>query len=339
MRISANRTILAVSIVIVAGFALTYNHDYRWIGHVLAGLATLGFLVGTVVCGLGLAGRLKRAPNPGRFRLHRKSGVALGFIATATFLYGLWIMLPQEKHFLETAHGWYGVIIVLLSLVQIIPGLTLRIRKSVKSLHRWTGYLLSGFVIVQTIIGTVMLPMFARSPPPPRFSLPWLAPMEESWRPDGIIGSREYYASRIVDNGNYEIHYRTDGRYLYVGLKAKTTGWVGVGIETGEGMQNAGIVFGYVSDGKAMVYDSFGVSRFEHLPDTRLGGTDDIVESGGKEEAGFTIIEFKMPIFTGDKYDIPLVTGVQKIIWAYGATDRPEKHVAQGRLEINFESR
>jgi len=339
VKTTANLTILVVTIAIISGFVFTYNHDYRWVSHVVAGVATLAFTVGTVFYGMVLSGRLKRTPNPRRFILHRKLGITLGFIAIATFSYGLWIMLPQGKHLFETAHGWLGLIIVILALVQIIPSLILRIREPIRGLHRWTGFILAGFVILQITLGIILLPMFARSPPPPRFSLPWLAPVEENWRPDGILGSNEYYASRIVDNGNYEVQYRTDGEYLYVGIKAKTTGWVGIGIETGEGMQNAGIVFGYVSEGEVIVSDEFGVSQVEHLPDSILGGTDDIIEFGGKEEAGFTIIELKFSIFTGDKYDVPLTPGIHSIIWAYGATDRPEKHLAQGRLEIDFEAK
>ncbi|MBI4188217.1 MAG: hypothetical protein HY529_03310 [Chloroflexi bacterium] len=79
----------------------------------------------------------------------------------------------------------------------------------------------------------------------------------------------------------------------------------------------------YVSDGKVIVEDSFGTGPGQHVPDNKLGGTDDILEFGGKEEEAFTIIEFKRPLKSEDKYDISLVQGIQTIIWAYGLSDDP----------------
>ncbi|MBI2909555.1 MAG: hypothetical protein HYX92_18085 [Chloroflexi bacterium] len=161
--------------------------------------------------------------------------------------------------------------------------------------------------------------------------------LDETWRPDGVIGPREYFITRALDEGNYEISYRTDGRYIYVGLKVKTSGWVGVGISAGEGMRNGDIVFAYVTDdGRAIVEDHFGVSATQHLPDIELGGTSDIVEFGGKEEGGYTIIEFKRPVASKDKFDISLVEGMQTLIWAYGVDDSPEKHVAMGYIDVRL---
>ncbi len=102
-------------------------------------------------------------------------------------------------------------------------------------------------------------------------------------------------------------------------------------------MQNADIVFAYVTgDGQAIVEDHFGVSRAGHLPDIKLGGTDDIIEFGGREEDGYTIVEFKRLIAPEDKYSIPLVEGIQTLIWAYGADDSPGMHVAQGYFEVRL---
>ncbi|MBI4334252.1 MAG: hypothetical protein HY673_23590 [Chloroflexi bacterium] len=341
MNISANRAIVIASIAVVAGFLLTSNRDYRWIGHLIAGLATAGFLAGTVACGTALAGRLKRPPGPGKFRLHRKLGIVVGVAASATFSYGLWVMLPQGKRLLDTVHGWFGIAIVTLAFFQIIPSLARRSRRRIRFIHRWTGYALTGLVLLQGALGALMSPVFTPSWQIARVTLPWLASMEEPWRPDGIISPREYYISRVVDDGNYEIHYRSDGVYIYVGLRARTTGWLGVGIEAGEGMgmENASIVFGYVNAGEVKVFDSFGAAKHRHAPDTELGGKDDVLESGGQEKDGFTVIEFKRLVNTGDKFDIALGVGVHSIIWAYGTNDDSPMHVARGRVEIDVRPR
>ena len=227
------------------------------------------------------------------------------------------------------------LLIVALSMVQIIAGLSLR-RDLMKSVHHWNGYILAGLIVFQVAFGVLSSPLFTSTGEYPRYTVRWLTLLDETWRPDGTIGPREYFFTRVLDEGNYEMSYRTDGESIYVGLKVKTTGWVGVGISAGDGMRDADFVFAYVSDGKAIVDDSFGTGNYSHLPDTELGGTDDILESGGKEEEGVTVIEFKRPMITEDKYDIPLVGSVQTIMWAYGLHDNEEIHIAAGFIEINI---
>jgi len=105
-------------------------------------------------------------------------------------------------------------------------------------------------------------------------------------------------------------------------MKAKTGGYVSVAVQPGSRMKDADMVLGFVKDGETTVYDLFSTGDFgPHPPDTNLGGTDDILEFAGKEEGGFTTIEFKRAMDTGDKYDKPLVRGANKIIWAYGSSD------------------
>jgi len=74
-----------------------------------------------------------------------------------------------------------------------------------------------------------------------------------------------------------------------------------------------------------------------HPPDTELGVTNDILEFGGSEEDGFTTIEFKRALDTGDDHDNPLSKGVNKIIWSYGSSDSPTlKHFNRGYGELNL---
>ena len=104
--------------------------------------------------------------------------------------------------------------------------------------------------------------------------------------------------------------------------------WVNIG----------GMIFGFVKDGKVEVYDLYSTGNFgPHSLDTELGGTDDILNYNGKEEGGFTTIEFKRSLGTGDQYDIPIQKGVNKIIWAYGSNDSlMVKHSTRGYGEINL---
>jgi len=121
-------------------------------------------------------------------------------------------------------------------------------------------------------------------------------------------------------------------------MKAKTSGWVAVALQPGKLMKDADMMFGFVKEGEATVYDLFSTGYFgPHSPDSELGGTADIAEFGGKEENGFTTIEFKRKLDTGDKYDLPFSTGVNKIIWAWGTDDKQSlKHSKRGYGEIDI---
>ena len=337
MKISANLSIVIASIVVITAVLFFPNNDYRWINHAIIALTATSFFAATAIRGAILAGRIRRPLNRGVFHLHRKFGVIMGSLILATFVYGIWMVMAREYPLMTSTHGLMGLLIVIISLVQILVGFYFKRRGMVSSVHRWTGYSLAGLIVFQIVLGVLLSPIVAGEDSRYRVRLS-TPPVEETWLPDGIISPEEYFFKRVLDDGNYEISYRSDGTYIYVGLKVKTTGWVGVGIqpEMDAQMLAADIVFSYITADTVIVSDHFGTGNYSHLPDTELGGTDDILESGGKEEAGFTIIEFKRPMVTEDKYDIPLVESVQTIMWAYGLHDNEEQHIAAGFIEINI---
>lgn len=159
---------------------------------------------------------------------------------------------------------------------------------------------------------------------------------ERLWLADGIIGADEYPSH--ASYGDFEIFWDSDDQYVYIGLRAKTDGFVAVGIQPGSRMKNADMVFGFVSDGETTVLDMFSTGDFgPHPPDTDLGGSDDILDYGGGEEEGFTTIEFQRALDTGDEYDLPLSEGTHQIIWGYGRNDSVSmRHSSRGYGEIEL---
>ena len=137
------------------------------------------------------------------------------------------------------------------------------------------------------------------------------------WVPDGVVTPGEYTGMQVY--GDYEIHWATDEQHIYVGMRARTSGWVAVGFNAtpGQGMANADMVLGVVDGDDVMISDEFGTGRTTHRPDTELGGTDDILEYGGTEQGEFMTIEFKRALSTGDPYDAVLGEGTITIMWAY----------------------
>ena len=185
----------------------------------------------------------------------------------------------------------------------------------------------------------------AAQPPAPPPAAPPTTPAQQpaappanviAWAADGVIAPGEYQNNKSF--GDYELNWTADDQYIYIGMKAKTTGWVAVGFDPESLMLHADIVMGYVQDGKLSIADMYSTGQFgPHPPDTQQGGTDDILASGGKIDNGYTTVEFKRKLDTGDKFDKPLHKGTNKIIWAFGSDPQfTIKHTARGSAEIDL---
>lgn len=157
------------------------------------------------------------------------------------------------------------------------------------------------------------------------------------FKADGVITPGEYPNKQTYND--YEINWKNDEQYFYTAIKAPVTGFVALGIQPGTRMKGADILFGFVQNDAVQVYDMYSTGDFgPHPSDTELGGTDDILESGGTEKDGVTVIEFKRSLSTGDQYDNALTPGANTIIWSYGTTDNPDiKHMVRGYGEITIQ--
>jgi hypothetical protein len=138
-----------------------------------------------------------------------------------------------------------------------------------------------------------------------------------------VIGEDEY--AHQTEAAGVTFYWTHDAEFLYGALSAPTEGWVAVAFDPETRMQGANYVFGYVQNGRTLIEDMYGVQPAgpgSHPPDEDLGGSNDILEYGGLEEAGVTVIEFKIPLDSGDAYDKPLQPGSNyTILLAWGAGD------------------
>ena len=210
----------------------------------------------------------------------------------------------------------------------------------------WTKYLcvasLSLLILVLSIFGLSCQESAPEpSPLPPAPSPATPAEPSEPWTADGVISAGEYLSEASYANGALELFWNSDQQYIYIGIKARTSGWVAMAVQPGSKMKDADMVFGYVEDGKVTVLDLYSTGNFgPHPPDTELGGTDDIIEYGGAEADGYTTIEVKRALVTGDPYDLELPSGKNQIIWAFGSRDDFSlKHDNRGYGEIDLPPR
>ncbi len=161
------------------------------------------------------------------------------------------------------------------------------------------------------------------------------------WAADGTISPGEYDAEVDLADGSMKLYLRVDGEYVYIAIAGKTTGWVAIGIEPTYKMKDADMIIGWVADnGTVFVFDAYSTGATgPHPPDEKLGGTNDILEYGGAEKDGWTIIEVKRKIDTGDKYDKPLNPGsTVKIIYAMSTKDdfKAIHDIVRGSAEVTI---
>lgn len=113
--------------------------------------------------------------------------------------------------------------------------------------------------------------------------------------------------------------WKVDNENLHIKLTAKTTGWVGIGFNPTEGMKDANYILGYVKRGKVELTDDYGNSAINHKSDEELGGTNDITVVGGEEKGRETVLEFSIPLDSGDQYDSVLdPDGDTVVLLAFG---------------------
>ena len=148
----------------------------------------------------------------------------------------------------------------------------------------------------------------------------------EEWKADGIIGDGEYSRSMLLQGsarqgysgGDLAVSWKNDKEYLFLALNGSTDAWLAIGFDPLEWMKNADIILASVQGGKAVVLDEYCTGNYgPHIEDTMLGGSDDILESGGSKSAGRTVIELKRRLDTGDRFDKAFSPGgAVSMIWA-----------------------
>lgn len=189
------------------------------------------------------------------------------------------------------------------------------------------GALLATLLIVVAIAGCggQKTPVQPTAP-----SSPAAAKISQEWKADGVIGDGEYAQMQKI--GELEVFSRIEGDSIMLALKAPTKGWLALGIDPEEKMKGADMIFGYVKDGQAVIFDMYSTGPVgPHPPDDKQGGTADITAAGGNHKDGVLVLEVKRKLNTGDGRDKPLKIGDNKIIWAIGdAADANVKHSRRG---------
>jgi hypothetical protein len=156
-----NIAIAVSSVLVLVVYAFTANTDIRWVGHALAGILSLLFSIAAAMVGAMLVGRIGRAQGVNLFRLHRKITIYLAALIIVTFSYGLWdrvshgepLFWQHIEPLATVVHGWFGLVVTIMAVAQVIPCLVVKDRIRTRKLHMFLGYALVVSLVLQTFLG------------------------------------------------------------------------------------------------------------------------------------------------------------------------------------------
>jgi len=153
---------------------------------------------------------------------------------------------------------------------------------------------------------------------------------------DGVIEDGEY-AHSFTDPGiDVRVYWRNTQTTLTVGMISPGTGWVAVGFDATNVKEDANIIMAAVSGGQLAIEDQFGTGPYSHGVDAE----QNILESAGRESGGQTIVEFTIPLDSGDSWDKALQPGSSyPLLLAYNnsSDDMTRKHSAASTVQFTLD--
>ena len=135
---------------------------------------------------------------------------------------------------------------------------------------------------------------------------------ETGYSIDGTVIPGEYAHETTI--AGVTVYWSNDEYRLRVGLVSPGTGFVAIGFDPERQMEGANFIIGSMHEGELTIRDDYGHELLAHMEDTARGGQDNIIAAAGNEWPDQTVIEFFIPLDSGDAADKPLLPGHQYTI-------------------------
>jgi hypothetical protein len=159
----------------------------------------------------------------------------------------------------------------------------------------------------------------------------------ESW----VLDEKRFPFTAQLDEDRMTLWWSVDTSKAMItfAVRAKTTGWVGIGISPNGKMPGSDIFLGWVSSaGKPIFADRFAAGRSMPVIDS----SQDWQLVGAGESNGMLEFEVTRPFLSCDSAnDLPIESGTTRIIWAYHAQDPLQEtsipmHQRMGSKSLNL---
>jgi len=152
---------------------------------------------------------------------------------------------------------------------------------------------------------------------------------------DGVFKPEEYDNTLYVEALEMDIGWSVKEGNLVFGVRTVGLGWAAVGFNPTTMMRNANIIIGDVDEeGSLSIEDHFGVSNTGHRADEERN----ILQAAGSESEEGTVIEFVIPLDSGDDMDRKLEAGQEyKVILAYHMSSNSFKIRHSNRTSVNIQ--
>lgn len=126
---------------------------------------------------------------------------------------------------------------------------------------------------------------------------------------DGTIVSGEYAHEMTI--AGVDVYWTNDAYRLRMGLVSPGTGFVAIGFDPDRQMEGANFIIASMHEGELTIRDDYGHETTSHMEDTARGGEDNILAAAGNQWPDQTVVEFIIPLDSGDAMDKPLIPGHQ----------------------------
>jgi len=132
-------------------------------------------------------------------------------------------------------------------------------------------------------------------------------PVTTGYSIDGTIVAGEYAHETAI--AGVDVYWTNDEQRLRMGLVSPGTGFVAIGFDPERQMEGANFIIASMHEGVLTIRDDYGHEPFAHSEDTARGGQDNIIAAAGNEWPDQTVIEFIIPLDSGDAMDKLLLPG------------------------------
>ena len=132
------------------------------------------------------------------------------------------------------------------------------------------------------------------------------------WPPaiDGVIAEGEYTHQLFDSATGMTVYWANSATTLIIGLVSPGTGWLSIGFDPERQMLGANILIAGIDGDVVTIEDHYGNSPTSHKKDD----TAHVIQVAGSETNAGSVLEFRIPLDSGDSQDKPLAVGSEVII-------------------------